>query len=60
MAGTAVEDAPRLLVPDYPHRVEHLWRRVGTRKLYPGYAATVPLDAVERLRLWRHYGRIAR
>lgn len=53
------ERGPRKLVEHYPHRIEHLYRRIGgPKKLYPGYVVTVPLNEEERVRLWRHYGRL--
>lgn len=44
---------PRKLVPDYPHRIEHLWRRVGTKKLYPRYSEGVCPRCLRRS--WGHY-----
>lgn len=43
---------PRRLVPDYPHRIEHLARRVGTYKLYPRYPEQVCTRCLSRH--WRH------
>ena len=41
----------RKLPEHYPHRLDHLWRRVGTRKLPPDYAAHLPTDAAT-MRAW--------